>query len=232
MATKQTSQERKQNKAKLKADASLERTRENVAEFTDAMSAAKLIRHAFRVFIKVAVGGRTLVGRMQKALLLVLKSDTVSDRGARLVTKGDLGLLKKFEFNDKAFLANILFAKYSATVDRSTGKLTVQFPAFIPSVSITAPVSTTHFRLVTAAAELNLEGKDFTASEFKSEYLPFNKTETVPVNLEVSITPNSRQAFLQVLGVEFYQEVNGKMYLLKSDAHNALSVIHAESAVA
>jgi hypothetical protein len=52
-----------------------------------------------------------------------------------------------------------------------------------------------------------------------------------PVNLEVSITPDSKQAFLHVLGVEYFQEVNGKMYALKDATHTALCVIHAESAV-
>jgi hypothetical protein len=43
--------------------------------------------------------------------------------------------------------------------------------------------------------------------------------------LTASITANSVLPVVQVLGIEFYQEVNGQMYPLKNGAYNALSVV-------
>jgi hypothetical protein len=34
---------------------------------------------------------------------------------------------------------------------------------------------------------------------------------------------------IQVLGVEFYQEVNGQMYPLKNGTYNALAVVYVDT---
>ena len=232
MAKSQKSEKSKAFKSRFQNDPDFARMRENVKEFNNSMSAGKLIRNAFRGLIKAtATNGNTLTTRMQQLLMQVLQSDAASDRGERLVSKGDLSMGKKFDFNDKAFLEVVLYALYSSTADRVSGRLAVQFPEFIPATSLTAPKGTSHFRIVTAAAEFDFDKGEYLFKETKSAIIPYNNVMLEPLNLEVSITPDSKLAFLHVLGVEYYQEVNGKMYALKDASHTALSVIHAESAV-
>lgn len=232
MAKSQNSTKSKAFKTRFKNDPDFARMRENVSEFTTAMGAGKLIRNAFRGLIKAtATNGVTLNARMQQLLMLVLQSDATSDRGQRLVSKGDLSMANKFDFNDKAFLEVVLYALYSSTADRASGRLAVTFPEFAPDTSLTAPKGTSHFRIVTAAAEFDFDKGEYIFKEAKSAIIPYNNVLLAPLNLEVSITAASTQAFLHVLGVEYYQEVNGKMYALKDAAHTALCVIHAESAV-
>ena len=223
---------RKQNKARMQNDPSFERTRENVAEFTVAGKTARLIRDTFRSLVKSAAAGNILVPRMQAELMKVLKSDSTSDRGARLVSKGDFSMLKGFEFNDKASLDAVFYAKFSSSADRATGKLSIQFPKFFPSRELAAPAAATHFKITASAAELDLEKEEYAVHEVSSETLRLQNAETTIPNLENQITANSKKALLWLLCVEFYQEVNGKMYLLKNHARNPLKVIHAESAVA
>ena len=40
---------------------------------------------------------------------------------------------------------------------------------------------------------------------------------------------NSVLPVIQVMGIEFYQEVNGEMYSLKNGSYNALSVIDVDT---
>lgn len=232
MAKSQKSEKSKAFKNRFLNDPDFARMRENVKEFNNSMSAGKLIRNAFRGLIKAtATNGNTLTTRMQQLLMLVVQSDPASDRGERLVSKGDLSMAKKFDFNNKAFLEVVLYALYSSMADRVSGKLIVQFPEFTPATSLAAPKGTSHFKFVTAAAEFDFDKGEYIFKETKSATMPYNNALLAPVDLEVSITANTKQAFLHVLGVEYYQEVNAKMYALKDAAHTALCVIHAESAV-
>lgn len=233
MAKKKRPGKGKSRKDRFLNDPSYARTRENIREFQEAMQAGKLIRDAFRGMVNhTGSASRSFVMKMHQGLILVLKSDSESDRGSRQISKGNLGLLTKFEFNNKASISSVLFTRYQYSADRSSGKLSLQFPAFVPTNSLSAPKATTHFRIVTAAAELDFENNNYLVNQTRTDQIPFDNAETSPFGLELTITPNSKQAFMHVFTIEFYQEVNGKMYILKDDTHNCLSVLLAESAVA
>ncbi|MBO9632437.1 MAG: hypothetical protein J7578_04920, partial [Chitinophagaceae bacterium] len=121
---------------------------------------------------------------------------------------------------------------FYSTSDRDTGKLSVQFPEFVPSTSLVGPPGATHFRIITSAAELDFEKNKYMLNESRTPSLLYDDAESAGFTLDISITPNTKQAFIHLLGVEFYQEVNGKMYLLHDSSFVPLGVIHAESAVA
>ena len=55
--------------------------------------------------------------------------------------------------------------------------------------------------------------------------LPWDATPTAAINQLNAVTPNSVSPLFLALGVEFYQEVNGKMYPLKNGAYNPLSLV-------
>lgn len=223
---------KKNNKVKVHNDPSFERTRENAAEFTSAGKATRLVKNAFISLIKSAATSHNLVARMQVEMMKVVKSDSISDRGKRLVSKGDFSMLRGFEFNNKSSLDAIFYPKFTLSPDRATGKLTIQFPPLIPTRELSAPIAATHFRLVASAAELDIEKEVSTVHETRTETLPLQNLETTIPNLENQLTANTQKALMWVLCVEFFQQVNGKMYLLKNDKQNPLKVIHAESAVA
>jgi hypothetical protein len=58
--------------------------------------------------------------------------------------------------------------------------------------------------------------------------LPWNTTPTAAINLVNTVTSDSTLPLFLVVGIEFYQEVNGKMYPLKSGATNALAIVRVE----
>src|SRR3954452_23151383 len=107
------------------------RTRENLAEFSNAADAASLIRRAFAPITAKAKDGKAfsrLVGELRK----VVVSDGTSDRGQRNVASGDAALLSGFEFNGNTTLSTTLMAPYTAVLDRATGNASVDVPAFVP----------------------------------------------------------------------------------------------------
>lgn len=220
------------SRKKIQQDPRLARQRENNSEFGSAGLAGTLIRGAFRAMINVTtVPSRSLVGNMQKRLMQVIKSDITSDRGSRTIAKGDLSIMNNYQFNHLAPLHKIFYAHFTASTDRSSGKLIVQMPAFVPSLSMTSPSGTTHFQLVTAAAEFNFDKQEFKRNETRSGELPLDLIKTQPLTLEISISTPSKLAFLHVLAIEFFQKVNGRMYILRENTRSAIGVIQAESAV-
>tara|TARA_B100000809_G_scaffold213192_1_gene217435 strand:+ start:7030 stop:7218 length:189 start_codon:yes stop_codon:yes gene_type:complete len=46
--------------------------------------------------------------------------------------------------------------------------------------------------------------------------LPYDNANTAPIDLETTITAGSVLPVIVVLGIEFYQEVNGEMYPKKT----------------
>ena len=166
-----------------------------------------------------------MVSRLTTDLLKVVKSDASNDRGLRTIENGDLNLLRGFEFNANGKLGATLFSPFKNAFDRVSGDANVNISPFSPKIRIAAPKGTTHFKIVMGAAALDFETE---ASVFESDetaILPYDAADTSVIDLNVSLTPNTKDPVIQVLGIEFYQEVNGQMYPLKNGAYNALSII-------
>ena len=158
-----------------------------------------------------------------------MKTDAINERGMRTIEDGSMGLISGFDFNISGKLGSTLFAAYSNNFDRVTGEATVNIPSFSPSVRIAAPAGTTHFKLVTGAAELDFAGETSTFESDETAILPYDSADTGIVDFVSALTPNSVLPVIQVLGVEFYQEVNGQMYPLKNGAYNALAVVYVDT---
>ena len=59
--------------------------------------------------------------------------------------------------------------------------------------------------------------------------LPWDSAATSAVVLTHPLTPNTTKPVFLTLGVEFYQEVNGEQYALKSGAFNCLAIIKIDA---
>lgn len=211
-------------KDRIMNDPAFQRTRENGSEFGRAGKGGKLIRNAIRLLLQNAKDKR-VTSRLTKDLVAVVKSDVTNERGERTIEDGDLNLLMGFDFNIRGKLGATLFAPYVVNFDRVTGNVSVDLAAFSPIVRIAAPGGTTHFKLVMGAAELDFENEAFVFEMDDSGILPFTAPDTAALNMTGVLTPNSTLPVMEVLGVEFYQEVNGEMYPLKNGAFNALAVV-------
>ena len=205
-------------------DPNFQRTRENGAEFGRAGKAGKLLRNSIRAMLQNGSDSR-MVSRLTQKMVEVIQEDATNPRGLRNVIDGEAELLEGFEFNISGKLGTTLYAPYTSTIDRVAGTLAVSIPAFVPLNMIAAPGGSTHFKIVSAGAEIDFENETFVVATSETAVLPWDTTATAVINLSNAVTANSTQPLFLALGIEFYQEVNGQMYPLKNGAFNALSLV-------
>ena len=105
------------------------------------------------------------------------------------------------------------------------GTLEVTIPAFVPINMVAAPAGITHFKIISAGAEVDFENETFTVDANDSAILPWDAVTTTALTLSNSVTANSTKPLFLVLGIEFYQQVNTQMYSLKNGAYNALALV-------
>ena len=212
------------DKSRIQNDPAFQRTRENGSEFGRAGKGGKVLRSAIRVLLLNAKDKR-VVSRLTKDLVAVTKTDTTNERGLRTLQDGNLNLLENFEFNLNGKLGATLFATYTKAFDRVSGEATLDIAAFAPTIRIAAPAGTTHFKVAMGVAELDFENEVSLFENDETAVLPYDSANTTPIALTATITANSILPVVQVLGIEFYQEVNGQMYPLKNGTYNALSIV-------
>ena len=216
--------------SRIKSDPAFQRTRENGSEFGRAGKAGKVLRTALRALLLNSADGR-MVSRLTQQMVKVIQADLVSERGLRNVIDGEAELLTGFEFNIRGKLGTSLFAPYVGAIDRVSGDITVDVAPFIPANMIAAPSGTTHFKIISAGAEIDFEAETFVETHSETAILPWDTTPTVAISQTNPVTAAGTKPLFLALGVEFYQEVNGQMYPLKNGAFNPLSIVKVDSGV-
>jgi hypothetical protein len=209
---------------RLATDPAFQRTRENNAEFANAGKAGKLLRKAIGTLLQNAKDGR-VVSRLTQTMMKVVKADTTSPRGFRNAVDGQLGFLKNFDFNKNANLGSTVAIEYTTTLDRASGKLILNVPSFIPVNKIVAPAGTTHFSIVSAGVEVDFNNETYVSETNSTAVLPLNNQVVNALVLQNTVTAASTLPLLLVMGIQFYQQVNGTNYPLKNGAFNSLSII-------
>lgn len=209
---------------RIATDPNFQRTRENGEEFGRAGKAGKLLRTAIRAMLQNSADSR-MVSRLTQKMVEVIQADLTNPRGLRNVIDGEAELLEGFEFNINGKLGTTLYAPYTTTIDRVAGTLAVSIPSFVPLNMLAAPGGATHFKLVSAGAEIDFENETFVMDSQSSAILPWDATATAVVNLSNAVTANSTKPLFLALGIEFYQEVNAQMYPLKNGAYNPLALV-------
>lgn len=210
--------------SRIKNDPAFQRTRENGSEFGRAGKAGKILRTALRALLLNSADGR-MVSRLTQRMVQVIQADLISVRGLRNVIDGEAELLAGFEFNIRGKLGTSLFAPFVGLIDRVTGNITVDLASFIPANMIAAPSGTTHFKIISAGAEVDFEAETFVEAHSETTILPWETTATAVISQTNTVTPASTKPLFLALGVEFYQEVNGQMYPLKNGAYNPLALV-------
>ena len=209
--------------SRIASDPAFQRTRENGSEFGRAGKAGKILRTALRALLLNSADGR-MVSRLTQSMVKVLQADLVSERGLRNIIDGEAELLAGFEFNIRGKLGTSLFAPFVATIDRVTGVIEVTLASFIPANMIAAPSGTTHYKIISAGAEVDFEAETFVVENSETAILPWDAVATAVITQTNTVTPASTKPLFLALGVEFYQLVNGQMYALKNGAYNPLAL--------
>ena len=209
---------------RIRTDPRYARTRENAAEFGRAGASAKLLRTAIRSLI-INAHDKTLVGRLTREMMRVVKSDVTSLRGERHVNAGELGLMNGFEFNSGALLNATFLSPYEVSFERATGNAVISIPGFVAGKMISAPTGATHFRLTMAVVALNFPENRYNTQITQGASLPLSNAALDAIELTVQLPGTDNQPVMVMLGIEFSQAVNGTEYSIQNGAHNALAVV-------
>ena len=197
----------------LKTDARFERCRENANEMGACTKAKVSLKNALAPLLCVRKDGSLHV-RMVKLFFRLKVLDRVSRRGHRNVARGldtleGRSLLRGFRFTPECNIMNVLAASYTyevATRHLKISNFNVNHVHF--------PDGATHIALT-----LGLVHYDFDTSKSKVEFsapLYIDKTNTATsLDLYVNL-PDFTGLGMAMLGMKFYQEVQGRFYLFKN----------------
>lgn len=209
---------------RIATDPAFQRTRENNSEFGRAGKAGRMLRKAIRPLL-VNVRDRYSTGRLTQLMIKVIQADAVNPRGLRNVIDGEAELLAGFEFNRNSGLESTLYAPYTANIDRVTGAITLAIPAYVPSQLIVAPQGATHYKIVSAGAEIDFEAETYVMEKEESAVLPWDDAVSAALNHSHAVTAASTKPLFLLTGIVFYQQVNAQFYPLKNGAYNPLQVV-------
>lgn len=210
---------------RIQNDPKFQRTRENGAEFGRAGKAGKLLRSSIQSLLRTAADNR-MVARLTKEMVKVIQMDATNPRGLRNVIDGEAELLQGFEFNSNGKLATSLSAPFIPTIDRTTGDMILNINPFVPSESLVSPSGSTHYKIVTAAMDINFESGAYASETNETPLKPIDNLLTEALQLSNNLNPDSTNPLFLVLGINFYQEVNGAFYEMKNGGHNALQIVN------
>lgn len=216
---------------RIKTDPAYIRTRENLAEFARSGRAAKVLRTAFSDLIPAKPDIR-MTSRLIAKMAEALRNDAVNPKGERNVSQGDPSVLLGFEFNLKATLATTFKPQLAASIDRASGAMVVDIPAYTTRKLISIPDGATHYRLKAGGAAVDFRENTYTVTSTESENLPISAEVQQPMQLAVAAEPGSAHPLFLVFGIEFLQIINNVQKPLNNGAHNALAIIKVDVAPA
>ncbi|MCX2573999.1 hypothetical protein [Pedobacter sandarakinus] len=205
-------------------DPRFQRTRENGAEFGRAAKAGKLFRTAFKTLTS-QLADKKISNRLSKQMLRVVQADSINERGMRMILDAETELLTGFEFNVDGIVSTNVNMPYNATIDRASGNATIEFEAFNARDLLVSPRGASHFKLSAATAVIDFEEGVFELNVAESAVLSVNDVAIAATTLSCNVTPASVKPIFSLLGVSFFQRVNGTDYLLSNGAYNGLAVV-------
>ena len=206
----------------IKNNPKMVRVRENGSEFGMVSSFKKKFKDLLFPFFG-SFADTSLHGRLMRLFQKIKVCDTVSVRGARLVGKGLATiegklLLQQFDFTEKGVSAfmngNLVYNPLTYSLEvRGFDATTISFPQ-------NSSVMEVQFGVVTLDA-LHLPFEIFMST---SQYFD---AESLVTDFMMSplMVPTVSDVYVAVVGIRFYEVVNGERYLLKSLNCHSVAVV-------
>jgi hypothetical protein len=213
----------------IATDPAFKRTRENMTEFAGSARTGKSLRAGITGLIK-SNGDSQVTGRITAIMKKINLEDGSETRGRRAVLVSQApDYLVGFEFNKFKSFAGVFNGAYTLTPDASRESSTLTVASFNPLDKMNIPAGATHFRLLNILTVLSdfeynettkvYEPKAGTVNELTevgaSAYTPVNAVTSdisVVTTLQGSPTLSADVSVVNILAIEFYQEVNGSYY--------------------
>ncbi|WP_439182496.1 hypothetical protein [Carboxylicivirga taeanensis] len=212
---------------RIKKDPAYARTRENGAEFGRAGKAGKELRNALNEVL-VRGSDNRVSNRLAAAMLKAIQADATNRRGERTVLDGNLSLLKGFEFNAAAPLETILKLSHTVAFDRAAGTTQLAIDAFNPSEEVPQVEGATHVRFILATAAVDFGNQSYEVDVVDGADVELSALEQAAISIDSAISADSPHPVFIVVGVEYYQAVNGHMYPIQTKTHNPMAIVEVD----
>lgn len=219
-----------------------QRTRENMSEFGAAIAAAKSFRSAFND-AKTMMDSR-VSNRLTSVFKKILNLDAAGIRGQRAVQLSQhKEMLEQFNFSLLPTFSQSCTAFSDTVLNAARNEGTIKLTRFNPMLQVDFPKGATHCKLVQAIGVV----ADLDYDPATGKYLPVNSVPKNPGAItrsaildrhalpqDITITaalPNApniepESSVIQCLGIEFYQVVGGREYILSGS--NAMMVVNVQ----
>jgi hypothetical protein len=208
---------------KVKHHRSYTNFRKTGSEFGAVSSTCKLIRYAFRQYTRHCKEG-TLCNRLNSRGMQVMRSEKIHNWGERRMQYANVALLEDMEWNAKLSLDQALKADYCGFIDPATGAMHALVPSFVPRHNIKAPKGATHFRIYGAGTALDVVEYEYKSDCKETDIFRINAKETGSILLNLHVPAEAQDMLILGIGIEFYEEVNGKLLPI---AGGAFSIVKA-----
>lgn len=217
--------------SQIKKRRSMRRQRENINEFYHAASpAAKVLRVGLAQMKHL--WHPDLCGYLNGLFRAIIGAGPGAPGQRSLCVLAHKEMLMGFSFHPERFFENVFMGTHEIEVNTLRNEATLSIPPVDAKALINAPEGATHFRLLFAitvlseyvfvrnaepyrAADIKANGQGhFVASEFM-DVQSASAAVVLKAALPGGIFPAATSALIAAFGIEFHQEVNGKMYKLK-----------------
>lgn len=226
------------DKNKIQHSPNFIRTRENNQEFAGAATIGKALRVGLvKDFDEMSDTNTT--ARITRLIKSVISKGTGS-RGQRMFSPtGFASEFVGFPFSERIKFDSVFLAPYSVTVSAGRDQISMIIPDFNTGNLVHAPAGATHFRVINlftvlSQYQFSVTTKKYEPNDPLNSANAFNASGYIPLGTDVGSdttivsaigtapTILATSAIISCIGIEFYQEVGGAMYLLSSG--NAMKI--------
>jgi hypothetical protein len=208
---------------RIKTKASMERVRENASEFGHCSAVNKTFRSALNPFYK----GHTFThfhSRLMGLFTRIKALDTTHKRGERLVADGigqaqGLQLLEQFSYTPACNVRQVLPFEFG--ISSSDFALTL---TDFDIAQVGFAEGATHIALTYGVLDFDFNSLDYVTHMAPPMVLDRSYTGST-VTLEPATLPSGLGTTICVLGVRFYQEVDGALYVLNAKGSVGIAVL-------
>jgi hypothetical protein len=188
--------------------------------------AAKILRKAFRTLMRGISKGEPF--RFSHESLAVLRKECQAGQSFQPAWQ-ETQMLVGFEFARNGELNVNLLAPICGTSSQDDGSFTPDVAPFMPINMAGAAGGTTHIKMASIAAELDLERGILRVVNLMSAILPWEGTATTTLEQYHMLKVNSSRPVYLALGMVCYRERSGVMFALKNGKFNPLTIVRAAS---
>lgn len=207
----------------IKTSPKMAGTRNGNSEFGRMSTTAKRLRQKFGAIL-IAHSDSGMVNRFNSRISRIQKADPINERGKRKFLTANSRMLKGFEFNKQHTLESLFMGRLVLAYDRETSQAVLDIPAFNPRSVVKATEDATHMQFIFIGTDLDVqyEGRQ-TDAVVHSQYIPLIG-DFPGERLSITVPAEEECAVGTVVGVRFYQEVNGQKYLARDKEYHALQI--------